>query len=89
MRTAYQAPNMNAFAERWVRSIKSELLDRRIFFGSRSLEKAIADYHEERPHQGIGNECIDAPSVTVRVDPTRVAVDERQGRRLKSYRAAA
>ena len=60
--TAYQAPNMNAHAERFVRSIKSECLDRMIFLGRASLCRAIAEYathyHEERSHQGIGNELI-------------------------------
>jgi putative transposase len=57
--TAYQAPNMNAYAERFVRSIKSECLDQMIFLGRESLVRAIteyaAHYHEERSHQGIGN----------------------------------
>ena len=57
--TAYQAPNMNAYAERFVRSIKSEYLDQMIFLGRESLVRAIteyaAHYHEERSHQGIGN----------------------------------
>jgi transposase InsO family protein len=60
--TAYQAPNMNAYAERFVRSIRSECLDRMIFLGRGSLDRAIAEYvahyHDERSHQGIGNELI-------------------------------
>ncbi len=60
--TAYQAPNMNAYAERFVRSIKSECLDQMIFLGRESLVQAIAEYaahyHDERSHQGIGNEMI-------------------------------
>ena len=60
--TAYQAPNMNAYAERFVRSIKTECLDQMIFLGRESLVRAIteyaAHYHEERSHQGIGNEMI-------------------------------
>ena len=60
--TAYQAPNMNAYAERFVRSIKSECLDQMIFLGQDSLDRAIAEYaahyHDERSHQGIGNEII-------------------------------
>jgi transposase InsO family protein len=60
--TAYQAPNMNAYAERFVRSIKSECLDQVIFLGRDSLVRAIteyaAHYHDERSHQGIGNEMI-------------------------------
>ena len=60
--TADQAPNMNAHAERFVRSIKSECLDKMIFLGRESLDRAIAEYathyHEERSHQGIGNEIV-------------------------------
>jgi transposase InsO family protein len=54
-----RSPNLNAFAERWVRSVKSEVLSKLILFGERSLRHAlkhyIAHYHTERPHQGIGN----------------------------------
>jgi putative transposase len=60
--TTYQAPNMNAYAERFVRSIKSECLDQMIFLGRESLVRAIAEYavhyHDERSHQGIGNEMV-------------------------------
>jgi len=62
--TAYQAPNMNAYAERFVRSIKSECLDQMIFLGRESLVNAIteyaAHYHDERSHQGVGNVLISA-----------------------------
>ena len=60
--TSYQAPNMNAYAERFVRSIKLECLDQMIFLGRESLVRAIAEYaahyHDERSHQGIGNRLI-------------------------------
>ncbi len=53
---------MNSIAERWVRSIKSESLDRMILFGEGSLERATknftAHYNLERPHQGLDNELI-------------------------------
>ncbi len=84
--TAYQAPNMNAYAERFVRSIKSECLDQMIFLGRESLVRAIAEYashyHEERSHQGIGNEMISGAA------PQRegnVEVKERLGGLLKYY----
>ena len=58
IRTPCQGPNANAFGERFVLSIKSECLDRRVFFGEASLRRAVAEYvehyHAERPHQGIG-----------------------------------
>jgi transposase InsO family protein len=62
VRTAIRAPNMNAFAERFVGSIKSECLDRMIFVGQESLDRSIAEYvahyHGERSHQGLENELI-------------------------------
>jgi len=84
--TAYQAPNMNAHAERFVRSIESECLDQMIFLGRESLVHAIAEYaahyQEERCHQGIGNVliCGAAPQSEGNVE-TR----ERLGGLLKYY----
>jgi putative transposase len=67
LRTAYQAPKMNAHAEPFVRSIRSECLDQRIFVGRASLERAIAEYvahyHGERSHLGLGNEIPSGPPV--------------------------
>jgi len=55
--TAYRALNMNAYAERFVRSIKSECLNKMIFVGQASLDHAVSEfvihYHDERPHQGL------------------------------------
>ena len=55
--TPYRAPNANAYAERFVRSIKDECLDRMIPLGERHLRQAIthnvAHYHRERNHQGL------------------------------------
>jgi putative transposase len=63
LRIPPSAPNCNALAERFVKSIKDECLDRMIFFGTASLDRALAAYEahylEERNHQGIGNELID------------------------------
>jgi transposase InsO family protein len=63
VRLPARSPNLNAFAERFVRSIKSECLSRMIFFGERSLRKATreyaAHYHQERNHQGIENRLIE------------------------------
>ncbi len=58
-----KSPNLNAYAERFVRSIKSECLDRMIFFGGKHLRYVINEYvehyHAERNHQGIGNRLIE------------------------------
>lgn len=57
-----RSPNLNAHAERFVRSIKESCLERMIFFGEGSLRRAIheyvAHYHGERNHQGLENRII-------------------------------
>src|SRR5215471_8925540 len=57
-----KSPNLNAFAERFVRSMKESCLDRLILVGEASLRRAVrefvAHYHEERNHQGLGNVLI-------------------------------
>src|SRR5579862_8333695 len=59
LRLPPRSPNLNAFAERFVRSIKEECLDPLILFGEASLQRAldqyIQHYHHERPHQGKEN----------------------------------
>lgn len=58
-----RSPNLNAYAERFVRSIRKECLDRMIFFSERQLRYVINQYvehyNQERNHQGIGNRLID------------------------------
>ena len=62
-----RSPNLNTFAERFVRTIKESSLDRKILVGEGSLRRAIcefiAHYHRERNHQGLGNQLI-APVAT-------------------------
>ena len=59
-----RSPNLNAYAERFVGSIRGECLDRLILFGEASLRRAIreymAHYEHERNHQGISNRLLDA-----------------------------
>jgi putative transposase len=56
------SPNLNAYAERFVRSIKEECLNRMIFIGQASLRRAVCEfmehYHAERNHQGLGNRLV-------------------------------
>ena len=58
-----RSPNLNAFIERYMRSMKDECLNKMIFFGEKSLRRALTEfeeyYHTERNHQGIGNNIID------------------------------
>jgi len=57
-----RSPNLNAYAERFVRTIKESCLDRMILFGEDALRKSVqeftAHYHVERNHQGLGNRLI-------------------------------
>src|SRR5450759_3338671 len=54
-----RSPNLNAYAERWVKSVKDECLSKIILFGERSLRRALSEYvehyHAERNHQGKSN----------------------------------
>jgi putative transposase len=58
MRTPIQAPKANAFAERWVRTVRTECLDWMLIGGRRHLEKVLTEYVEhynaKRPHRGLG-----------------------------------
>ena len=90
IRTPKLAPNCNAYAERFVHSIKSECLSRMMLFGEAGLRRAVVSYIEhynrERPHQGIGNELIGG---TAGLGTGPVECIERLGGILKSYRRAA
>jgi transposase InsO family protein len=85
-------PNCNAFAERFVRSIKSECLDRMILVGPGSLRHALAEYcahyNRERPHQGIGNMLIE-PGTESGTASGRVGRDSRLGGLLSYYHRLA
>ena len=64
-----RSPNLNAYAERFVRTIKESCLERMILFGEDALRNAVhefvAHYHLERNHQGLGNRLIADPTLTV------------------------
>jgi putative transposase len=84
-----RSPNLHAYAERWVKSVKSEALSKLILFGERSLRHILVHYlchyHEERSHQGIGN-VIPFPSRQPANDHKGVVhCHERLGGLLKYY----
>ncbi len=85
------APNCNAHAERFVRSVKEECLDRVIPLGERhlrrTLTKFVAHYHGERNHQGLGNELIEPLQLQKASGPVRRR--ERVGGLLNYYYRAA
>jgi transposase InsO family protein len=85
---------LNAFAERWVRSVKEECLSKLILFGEHALRRAIAEfiqhYHFERNHQGKGNVLLFASSNDPRSkESARVQCQERLGGLLKYYHSRA
>ncbi len=57
IRTPFQAPKANAFAEHWVRSVREECLDHLLILGERHLHCVLKEYcayfNQARPHQGI------------------------------------
>ena len=87
-----KSPNLNAYMERWFRSLKSECLHRMVFFGQRSLENAVREYvqhyHGERNHQGLGNELIE-PEDDTEIVAGRIECRERLGGMLKYYHRRA
>src|SRR5450830_927468 len=83
-----RSPNLNAYAERWVRSVKDECLSKIILFGERSLRRAlseyVAHYHAERNHQGKSNVLLfRRVTETRREEP--VQCRERLGGLLRYY----
>ena len=63
VRLPARSPNLNSHLERFHLSLKSECLEKMIFFGERSLRNAVGEflfhYHAERNHQRLGNELIE------------------------------
>ena len=92
LRLPPKTPNLNAHMERFHLSIKSECLDRMIFFGEASLRRAtkshLEHYHKERNHQGLGNRII-KPSDEFRIPKGIVECRERLGGILKYYYRSA
>ena len=83
-----RSPNLNAFAERFVRSVKEECLSRMIFFGQASLRYALTQfvthYHRERNHQGLENHLL-RPLSAVGASHATIKRRERLGGMLSYY----
>jgi hypothetical protein len=60
LQTPYRTPNANAFAERFVRTVRSECLDHPLIVNERHLERVLrsyaSHYNGHRPHQGLSQE---------------------------------
>ena len=89
IKTLPMSPHLNCMVERFIRSIKSECLDRMLIFGEHHLEYIINEYIEhynhERPHQGLDNEIIEPPPQGT----GEIVCQERLGGLLKYYGRAA
>jgi transposase InsO family protein len=90
VRLPARSPNLNAFAERWVRTVKSECLSKVILLGESSLRRALSEfvihYHEERNHQGKGNALLfPAEGQKIGSQEGPIRCKERLGGLLKYY----
>jgi putative transposase len=98
VRTPIQAPNANAYAERWVGSVRRECLDRLLIFGGRQLEHVLRVYirhfNQQRPHRALDLRPPDRgsrtdPPPTARIHPLQVRRRDLLGGLLHEYEAAA
>jgi putative transposase len=103
LRTPFRAPNANAYAERFVRTVRSECLDHLLVVNARHLERILRSYAEhyndQRPHQGLSQE-VPAPrsrssplatssSQPVDLHPRHVRRRDRLGGLIHEYELAA
>jgi putative transposase len=97
VKTPIQAPNANAVAERWVRTVRQECLDWMLIWGRRHLERVLDEYvrhyNDERPHRGLAlhpptvvDEDFDPSAVTA---AARVRCRDRLGGLVHEYYQAA
>ena len=87
-----RSPNLNSHLERFHLRLKSECLDKMIFFGERSLRNACTEYlvhyHQERNHQGLDNKIIE-PREEVGAITGTIECRERLGGIVKYYHRVA
>ena len=89
-----RSPNLNAFSERWVKSVKDDCLSKLILFGEASLRRALREYlvhyHAERNHQGKDNVLLfPTPMKAIKRVDGSVHCKERLGGLLKYYHLEA
>ena len=87
IRTPYRAPNANAVAERWIRSVRQECLDHLLIIGEAHLRRVLAVYvsfyNQARPHQGLDQRTpVTAPPPA---NPGPIQCRSRLGGLLRSY----
>jgi transposase InsO family protein len=84
-----RSPNLNAYAERWVRSVKDEVLSQLILFRERALRHALKEYvthyHQEHPHQGMGNVILMPATRPLTAQQNSMRCHKRLGGLLQYY----
>ena len=90
--TPFRAPNANAYVERWVRTVRTECLDRLFILGEGQLRHVLGEYvdyyNEARPHQGLNQQIPIPPQPTSPEGEVRCR-DVLSGLLHDYYRAAA
>jgi putative transposase len=75
IKTPYRAPNANAYAERWVRTIREECLDKLLIVNDRHLRRVLGEYetyyNQRRPHQGLAQNTPDGLETVAGEGPIR------------------
>jgi len=93
LRLPARSPNLNSYAERWVKSVKEECLSRLILVGESSLRRALQQYllhyHKERTHQGKDNRILFPSQTEARRNRGAVRRRQRLGGLLKYYEREA
>ena len=91
--TPPRAPKANAYAERWVRTLRHELLDRTIIWNERQLQALLVDYlahyNQHRPHRSLDQAAHDDTNVITIGTGQSVAKHTRCGGLINEYRHAA
>jgi transposase InsO family protein len=84
IRTPIRAPNANAYAERWVRTVRSECLDWLLIFTRRQLERVLSTYvdhyNRQRPHRALDLTVPDPVGELVRLPPGGLRTVRRRDR---------
>jgi transposase InsO family protein len=92
IRTPVQAPNANAFAERWVRTVRADCLDRILILGRRHLEQVLRvyrrHYNEHRPHRALQLLPPNGRDPTPLTEPTGLRRRDLLGGLIHEYEAA-
>jgi putative transposase len=94
LRTPVRAPRANAYAERWIGTVRREVVDRMLIFGYRQLQSVLAEYVDHynghRPHRALGQAPPLEPGEPVVVaPPARIVRRDRLGGLIHEYAQVA